>query len=703
MKLVIVESPKKSESFSRYLGPGFTILATQGHLRDLATSGKGGLGIDVENNFKPNYKLMPKKSAVWEKIRSEAKKAEEILLATDPDREGEAIAWHLADMLKLKIDKTKRLEFHEITRDSIQSAIKTPRTIDMNLVNSQETRRILDRVIGFKLSALMQKKLRSPSAGRVQSATLKIITDHEKEIAKFIPEEYWEILADVEICGKIYTLKLAKYNGSSPDLDDEEKAEKIFALLGDTLTLDDIIKKVRIVPSKPPFKTSTLQQEASNRFRFSTSKTASIAQSLYEGFSVGDEHVGLVTYIRTDSTRLSDTYIQRARNYITENFGENYIGIVKKEKATPLGQDAHEAIRPTANHRTPESVAKYLTPDQLKLYRLIYNRALASLMADAKEEVSTAILRSSNLEFKLDSKKVLFDGHRRLYEDDEADTICTPLMQKGMTFKIIKKQKVQKFTTPPPRYSEAKVVQLMEEAGIGRPSTYASTIKLLLTRKYIEMTKEGIRATEQGIKTATVIAKYFPEFADLKYTARMESELDQIQFGKIKHLEMLTNFYGPFEQKVQQVYQAMYKEPEEETGETCPQCGSPLVVKKSRHGAFVACSNYPTCKYIKKPEPIAPDFIGEDCPLCGKPLLRRKYGKNKSFIACSGYPSCTYSRNDKPKTHIRHDHDHSVDEENVGTCPKCGGDLKVRTYRGKKFIGCSNYPKCDFSKNYDKK
>jgi DNA topoisomerase-1 len=243
----------------------------------------------------------------------------------------------------------------------------------------------------------------------------------------------------------------------------------------------------------------------------------------------------------------------------------------------------------------------------------------------------------------------------------------------------------------------------MEEAGIGRPSTYASTIKLLLTRKYIEMTKEGIRATEQGIKTATVIAKYFPEFADLKYTAKMESELDQIQFGKIKHLEMLTNFYGPFEQKVQQVYQAMYKEPEEETGETCPQCGSPLVIKKSRHGAFVACSNYPTCKYIKKPEPIAPDFIGEDCPLCGKPLLRRKYGRNKSFIACSGYPSCTYSRNDKPKTHIRHNHDHSVDEENVGTCPKCGGDLKVRTYRGKKFIGCSNYPKCDFSKNYDKK
>ncbi|MDY0346001.1 MAG: DNA topoisomerase, partial [Bacilli bacterium] len=374
MKLVIVESPKKSESFSRYLGQGFTILATQGHLRDLATSGKGGLGIDVENNFKPNYKLMPKKSVVWEKIKAEAKNADEILLATDPDREGEAIAWHLADMLNLEIDKTKRLEFHEITRDSIQAAIKKPRTIDMNLVNSQETRRILDRVIGFKLSALMQKKMRSPSAGRVQSATLKIITDHEKEIAKFVPEEYWEILADVEICGKVYTLKLSKFDGSTPDINNESTALSIFEKLGDTLTIDDIIKKMRIVPSKPPFKTSTLQQEASNRFRFSTSKTASIAQSLYEGFTIGDEHVGLVTYIRTDSTRLSDTFIQRAQSYITETFGANYIGGVKKEKATPLGQDAHEAIRPTANHRTPNSVAKYLSSDQAKLYRLIYNR-----------------------------------------------------------------------------------------------------------------------------------------------------------------------------------------------------------------------------------------------------------------------------------------------------------------------------------------
>ncbi|MFA6781258.1 MAG: type I DNA topoisomerase [Bacilli bacterium] len=701
MKLVIVESPKKSESFSRYLGQGFTILATQGHLRDLATSGKGGLGIDVENNFKPNYKLMPKKSVVWEKIKAEAKNADEILLATDPDREGEAIAWHLADMLNLEIDKTKRLEFHEITRDSIQAAIKKPRTIDMNLVNSQETRRILDRVIGFKLSALMQKKMRSPSAGRVQSATLKIITDHEKEIAKFVPEEYWEILADVEICGKVYTLKLSKFDGSTPDINNESTALSIFEKLGDTLTIDEIIKKMRIVPSKPPFKTSTLQQEASNRFRFSTSKTASIAQSLYEGFTIDDEHVGLVTYIRTDSTRLSDTFIQRAQSYITETFGANYIGGVKKEKATPLGQDAHEAIRPTANHRTPNSVAKYLSSDQAKLYRLIYNRALASLMADAKEEVSTAILKSGNLEFKLESKKVLFDGHRRLYEDDEPDVICTPSMQKGTTFRILKKQKVQKFTTPPSRYSEAKVVQLMEEAGIGRPSTYASTIKLLLTRKYIEMTKEGIRATEQGIKNATVITKYFPEFADLKYTANMELELDQIQYGKTKHLEMLTNFYGPFEKKVKEVYQIMYKEPEEETGETCPTCGSPLVVKKSHYGTFIACSSYPTCKYIKKPEPVAPDYIGEDCPVCGKPLVRRKYGRNKSFIACSGYPTCTYSRNEAQKTgHLQHSHEH---EEMVGKCPKCGGDLKVRTYRGKSFIGCGNYPKCDYSAKYNKK
>lgn len=697
MKLVIVESPKKSESFSRYLGEGFTILATQGHLRDLATSGKGGLGVDVSNHFKPNYKLMPKKAKVWENIRSEAKKADEILLATDPDREGEAIAWHLADMLNLKIDKTKRLEFHEITRDSIQEAIKKPRIVDMNLVNSQETRRILDRIIGFKLSALMQRKLRSPSAGRVQTATLKMIADHEKEIMKFIPEEYWDIVATVVICEKEYSLKLSKVDGKTPLIANEQEAQKLFDRLDSQLKIDEIIKKVRIVPSKPPFKTSTLQQEASNRYRFSTSKTASVAQSLYEGITVGDEHVGLVTYIRTDSTRLSETYIQRARSYITENFGSEYIGQVKKEKVSPLGQDAHEAIRPTSNHRTPNSVAKYLSYDQLKLYRLIYNRALASLMSDAKEEVSTAILKSGSLEFRLESKKVLFDGHRRLYEDEEGEIVCTPAMQEGATFEIIKKEKIQKFTTPPARYSEAKVVQLMEEAGIGRPSTYASTIKLLLTRKYIEATKEGLKATEQGIKTAAVVAKYFPEFTDINYTAKMESDLDQIQYGKTKHLEMLEAFYGPFEEKVKQAYQIVYKEPEVSTGENCPVCGSPLVMKKSKHGEFVACSSYPTCKYIKKPEKAKPEFTGEMCPECGKPLVVRKYGRNKSFIACSGYPTCKYVKNEP------HEHEHEHEHVELGKCPKCGGELRLRKYRNSQFIGCSNYPKCDYHAKYDKK
>ena len=690
MKLVIVESPKKSESFSRYLGEGYSILATQGHLRDLATSGKGGLGVDIENNFKPNYKLMPKKEKIWDEIRSQAKKADEVLLATDPDREGEAIAWHLADMLRLDVNSTKRLEFHEITRDSIKEAIKDPRIIDMNLVNSQETRRILDRIIGFKLSSLMQKKLRSPSAGRVQTATLKIITDHEKEIMNFVPKEYWEIVVTIEICKEQYHLKLAKVNGKTPEIKDEKAAQDLFNKLGENLTLNEIIKKVRNIPSKPPFKTSTLQQEASNRFHFSTSKTASIAQSLYEGITVGEEHVGLVTYIRTDSTRLSDSYIQRAHSYISENFGSNYIGVVKKEKATLLGQDAHEAIRPTGNHRTPSLVSKYLSYDQIRLYRLIYYRALASLMSDAKVEVSTALLKNGNIEIRLESKKNLFDGHRRLYEEDENDVICTPLMQEGTVFKILKKEKVQKFTTPPARYSEAKVVQLMEEAGIGRPSTYASTIRLLLTRKYIEATKDGLKATEQGIKTATVVAKYFPEFADVCYTAKMESDLDQIQYGKTKHLEMLNSFYAPFEQKVKEAYQIMYKEPEEVTGELCPKCGSPLVNKKSKHGQFVACSNYPTCKYIKKPEKVEPQYTGENCPECGKPLVIRKYGRNKTFVACSGYPTCKFVKNEEHHHHEEHDHE-------LGKCPKCGGNLKIRTYRKSKFIGCSNYPKCDYS------
>ncbi|MFA5481546.1 MAG: type I DNA topoisomerase [Bacilli bacterium] len=654
MKLVIVESPKKSETFRRYLGDDFVVLATQGHLRDLATSGKGGLGIDIENDFRPNYKIMEKKSGIFEAILAKSKKAEEVILATDPDREGEAIAWHLADMLKLNIAKTKRLEFHEITRESITHAIENPRHIDMNLVNSQETRRILDRIIGFRLSSLLQKKLKSPSAGRVQSATLKMIADHESEVVNFVPKEYWEILAKVTICDQETTFKLSKIAGKKATIEDRESAETILAKLGDVLSVEELITKMRIVSSKPPFKTSTLQQEAYNRLGFSTTKTASVAQSLYEGVKIGDKQEGLITYTRTDSTKLSDTYIARARAYISETFGPEYIGHVKQEKGSRLDQDAHEAIRPTSNHMTPNSISKHLSYDQIRLYRLIYNRSLASLMSDAKEEVTTAILRSGNLEFHFDTKKVLFDGHRKLYEDiDEGEYLCVQNVKKGDVFKINQKEKVQKFTTPPPRYSEAKIVQMMEEAGIGRPSTYASTIRLLYSRDYIKKTSEGIVTTEQGMLTAKVINKYFPEFTDVNFTAKMESDLDQIQFGTSHQLDFLKGFYYPFEEKIKNANLIMYKQPEIQTGEKCPRCGSPLIKKSGKHGEFTACSSFPKCTYIKRVEKPKAEPTGELCPKCKSPLVIRTNSKGEKFIGCSTYPKCDYVKDDghqKPKS-----------------------------------------------------
>lgn len=640
MKLIIVESPKKSQTFTRYLGNDYLVLATKGHVRDLATTGPGRLGVEINNNFKPIYKVEPSKASLLRQIKTSASKASEIYLATDPDREGEAIAWHLVDYLDLDVKKTKRLEFHEITREALKDSLANPRLINMDLVNSQETRRILDRIIGFKLSSLLQKKTHSPSAGRVQSVTLKMITDHEQIITAFVPEEYWEIFVRVKICKQEYNLKLTKVSNKIPQIQNEKDAKEIFARLGDKLTLNSVQSRVRRVSSKPPFKTSTLQQEAANRFRYSASRTLAIAQTLYEGVQIDDELVGLITYIRTDSTRLSLTYLGRAQAYIRNTFGQEYIGYVKNEPIKGRAQDAHEAIRPTSNHRSPDKIAKYLTRDQLRIYRLIYNRALASLMADGKDEITSAQFMSNDLEFRFDTKKVLFDGYRKLYEEED-DTICTPeTMKEGETLKILKKEVLQKFTSPPARYSEARVVQLMEEAGIGRPSTYASTINLLFKRKYIEKTKQGLKPTELGTKTSVVMAKYFPELVDLNYTAKMEDDLDKIQYGEIKHTELLNDFYFAFDRKLKDTEKIMYKDPVEEIGEACPRCGGALVIKHGRHGKFIGCSNFPKCKYTRSLEPNKE--TGEDCPKCSRPLVHKQFSKTKSFIGCSGYPDCDY-------------------------------------------------------------
>ena len=689
MKLVIVESPTKCNTIQRYLGNDYVVKASLGHIRDLATSGKGGLGVDVTNDFTPTYIINKDKRGVVNELKELTKSADEVILATDPDREGEAIAWHLAKVLGLDVETNKKLEFHEITRDSISAAMQNPRTIDLNLVSSQETRRILDRIIGFKLSALINRKIHSKSAGRVQSATLKIVNDNESEINKFVPEEYWDINCEVEINKHSVKISFQNSANGSKDIKNEAEAKAIINSLLEKAQITSIKKSVKTVESKLPFTTSSLQQEAFAKFKFSTSKTSSIAQSLYEGISVNGEHVGLITYIRTDSTRLSPTYVARAEKYIEEVFGKQYVGTVKKGKNSMLAQDAHEAIRPTGNHRTPESVRQYLTPDQYNLYRLIYNRAISSLMKPKKEEVLTTMLESGGNIFKLEFSRTIFDGFEVLYKYDQEKDDTFPDFQVGDELIFTKKECEQKFTTPPARFTEAKIVKTMEELGIGRPSTYASTISTLKKRKYVTEEKGTLIITDQGIKTAHILDKYFPSIVNAKYTADMEAELDKIQEGDVSSIDILENFYGPFVKMIDDGYEKMYEDEQEETGELCPECGHPLVYKFGKNGRFVACSNFPNCQYVQKEKKEAV-YTGGTCPNCGSPLVEREKNGTK-FIACSNYPHCRYIEKKE------------VEIKPIKKCPQCDGMLIRKKGKYGYFLGCTNFPKCTYMEKIKRK
>ena len=688
MKLVIVESPAKCTTIKRYLGENYRVEASLGHVRDLATRGKGGLGVDVENGFTPTYIINKEKEKVVYKLRSACKEVDEVILATDPDREGEAIAWHLAKVLNLNPETAKRLEFHEITRDSITEAMKHPRTIDKNLVASQETRRIVDRIIGFKLSTLMYKKIHSRSAGRVQSATLKLIADHDKEIDAFVPEEYWNILANIKIGSKEFQLTFAGKNGKKVDISNEKQAQEILVNIPDELTVTSIKKEYRFKESKEPFTTSTMQQEAFARLKFKTDKTQREAQKLYEGINLGDEHVGLITYMRTDSTRLSETYVNRATNYILEAFGKEYLGRAKRANKGELAQDAHEAIRPTSNHRTPESVKPYLTSDQYRLYKLIYNRALASLMKPKKEEVMIVTLEGNGLTFKFELTHTVFKGYEVVYsEPDEPKDYSGdfPVVEEGISLQVASKNCEQKFTQPPQRFSEAKLVKTMEEVGIGRPSTYASTIKILKDRKYIDDVGGILESTDQGKKTVHILEKYFPDIVNAQYTAQMEEKLDNVQEGNESRLSTLSTFYDDFMKELDVATQKIYIDEEEPTGEMCPKCGSPLVYKEGTNGRFIGCSNYPACKYVKK-EPKQPlVYTGEMCPVCGKPLVERETGKGKKLVACSGFPNCKYIKPEAPSTE---------DLKIIKPCPECGGGLIRKRGKHGYFLACTNYPTC---------
>ena len=693
MKLVIVESPAKCTTIKRYLGEDYQVMASLGHIRDLATSGKDGLGVDVNNDFSPTYIINKDKQHIVRELKAAMYKSDEVILATDPDREGEAIAWHLAQVLGLDINTTKRLEFHEITRDSIGEAMAHPRVINQNLVSSQETRRIIDRIIGFKLSTLLFKKIRSRSGGRVQSATLKMIADHDEEIAKFVPEEYWVINTKINAFKRNFSINLVSDKGESIKITNAEQANDILSRIPENLVVDKVEKKIKVSDSKEPFITSTLQQEAFSRLKFKTKKTQLVAQQLYEGIEVDGEHVGLITYMRTDSTRLSPTFVQRATAFIQEKFGKEYLGHAKKIRQVSMMQDAHEAIRPTSNHRTPESVRKFLTNDQYNLYKLIYNRTLASLMQSKKDEQMTIFLKGNDLMYKLDLTRTVFKGYEVIYADTEKEENhfdYFPDFDAGESFKVIEKSAEQKFTQAPAHYSEAKIVRLMEEVGIGRPSTYASTIDTIKKRKYVEDESGILTVTQQGALTSTVLNKYFPEIINTKYTAQMESKLDDIEDGNESRSKILNDFYYPFIEHFNKVSQVMYKEKFVETGDKCPLCGAPLVIKEGKNGTFIGCSNFPSCKYVQKEEKennATP--IGEKCPDCGGDLLLRE--KNgSSFLTCSNFPKCHYTRkmlttNTSPVVE---------DAKPVKDCPDCDGYLVKKRGKYGYFLGCINYPKC---------
>jgi len=652
--LVIVESPSKSKTIEKYLGKDYKVLSSKGHIRDLATTGKYGLGVDLENDFKPNYILMKGKSKLVSELKKESASASNVILATDPDREGEAISWHLKETLGLKDNNYGRVVFNEITEPAIKEAFKNPRKIDMDLVHSQESRRILDRIIGFRLSKLMQYKTEGKSAGRVQSVALKLIVDREREIEAFIPEEYYTIDADF----KDFKAELKKFHDKDIEIKSKVLADEIISKLSNAFNIDRVESKEKKRPSKLPFTTSTLTQMASNRLNYPASKTMSIAQKLYEGINIGSETVGLISYMRTDSIRLSDIFVNDTKNYIKSNYGKEYVGYAKKSKKSDNVQDAHEAIRPTSILRTPDSIKKYLKPEEYKLYNLIYVRTLSSLMADAKVNATSVDLENNGYIFRATGQVVTFDGYLKVYKDyeDVEDSYLPDFANyKSSVIVCNKIESHQHFTEPKSRYTEAKLIAEMEKLGIGRPSTYAKIISVLKERKYVNIKDKKFYPTQTGIKVTDKLQEFFSSFINVHYTALMENELDEIADGKLVWNSVLDKFYKDFEPLLNVAFKEMSKDAPEETGEICPECGKPLVIRNGKFGKFTACSAYPECKYIKKEEKVIVEIC--DCPKCGHKIIEKRSKRGKVFYGCSNYPKCDYALWDKPTGEL---------------CDKCG-------------------------------
>jgi DNA topoisomerase-1 len=690
--LVIVESPSKAKTIGKFLGKNYKVKASVGHLRDLP---KSKLGIDIEDDFNPNYITIRGKGDIIKELKKEAKKADNIFLATDPDREGEAISWHLAEILKLNPEDNIRIVFNEITKNAVSNAKKNPRSINQDLVDAQQARRILDRLVGYKISPLLWRKIeKGLSAGRVQSVAVKLIYDREKEIQNFLPEEYWTI--DGEF-GKKKTLE-AKFagelNGSRVkkiNISNREEADKLLEVLRskDYGIIEKITNKKTKKSPLPPFTTSSLQQDANRQLNFSTKKTMMIAQQLYEGVEIEEQGTsGLITYIRTDSFRISNEAKQEATEYLEDSYGKEYINtsrVYKTKKKTDI-QDAHEAIRPSTVYNHPDRIKESLTNDQYKLYRLIWKRFLASCMESAEFENLTILINIEGYAFRYSGKKKLFDGFMKvLPTKDKIDEF--PDLKEGEEIKVKKILEKQNFTNPPARYNEASLVKTMEELGIGRPSTYAPTISTILSRGYVIKSEGVFNITEIGEIVTELLKEHFGSIINDKFTADLENKLDEVESGSFRWQEVIKGFYDEFEKALTEADKNIEKiEIEEEITEIeCEKCGSKMVVKKGRFGKFLACPNYPECKNTKPydSETGEAKVSDVDCDKCGARMVIKK-GRYGEFLACPNYPECKNTKQIEKTIDVK--------------CPKCGGDiLEKRTKKGRKFYGCSNYPECDFT------
>ena len=642
-KLVIIESPYKIKTIQKCLGSDYQVVASVGHIRDLAVgNATNTLGVDIANNFAPIYEVSPSKKKTVASLKKYVENANEVYLATDPDREGEAISWHLAEVLGLDVKTTKRLEFHELTYHAIQESLKNPRTIDMDLVSSQETRRILDRIIGFKLSQLLQRKIGSKSAGRVQSVVLKLVVDKQKEIDAFVENSYYRVIGNMKVNGAETPISIVDENNKELHFESLEEASKVIEVLkNNEVVIEDVIITNKTRSSKPVYTTSTMQQDAANLLKFDSKKTMRVAQSLYEGVDLGEGETGLITYMRTDSVRLSPQFINAAKKHIEEKYGLDYVGVAKIfNKNNDNIQDAHEGIRPTSIDITPEMVEEKASKEQAKLYRLIYTRAISSIMKDEVYERTDVNLSCGGYKLLASGEKRLFDGFiKELDKFDKVERVpFKSEISKNDKVSLSKLSSKEGKSKGPSPYSEASLISTMEKEGIGRPSTYASTLDLIKARQYVLVSKNSYSPTEQGKLTISKLEESFADIINVEYTANMETTLDEIAEGKYSKDKALSDFYEKFDELYKKANKEMIKqEPIKEDLGLCPNCGKPLVRRTSRYGSFIACSGYPSCKYIYNDSKE-----GKPCPKCeeGRLILRKsRFGR---FYACSCYPKCNF-------------------------------------------------------------